>query len=83
MRMLDDQIENLQKRKAALMSQYEQTVQDEQTATKTVLELHDESTAELEDNIQRSMTSTAGYGPIWTSIRRKRTRANMSASIRS
>ena len=30
-----------------------QTVQDEQTATKTVLELHDESTAELEDNIRK------------------------------
>ena len=53
MRMLDDQIENLQKRKAALMSQYEQTVQDEQMATKTVLELRDESTSELEDNIRK------------------------------
>ena len=53
MRMLDEQIENLQKRKSVLMSQYEQTAQDEQTATKTVLELHDESTAELEENIRK------------------------------
>lgn len=53
MRMLDDQIENLQKRKTVLMSQYEQVVQDEQTAMKTVQELHDESTAELEENIRK------------------------------
>lgn len=53
MRMLDDQIENLQKRKTVLMSQYEQAVQDEQTAMKTVQELHDESTAELEENIRK------------------------------
>lgn len=66
MRMLDEQIENLQKRKSVLMSQYEQTAQDEQTATKTVLELHDESTAELEENIRKiddiNRRGTSQYG---------------------
>lgn len=52
MKMIDDQMNNLQKRKDTLLAKYENAVNDEQIATKTVLELHDESTAELEQNIQ-------------------------------
>lgn len=52
MKMIDDQMDNLQKRKDTLLAKYENAVNDEQIATKTVLELHDESTAELEQNIQ-------------------------------
>lgn len=48
---LDEQIEGLQKQKTQLLAEYDQTVRDEETARKTVLELKDESTAELEENL--------------------------------
>lgn len=48
---IDDQIQMLQKQKERLMEEYNQAVSDEETARKTVLELQDESTAELEANI--------------------------------
>lgn len=48
---LDEQIAALQKQKEELTEKYNQTVRDEETAMKTVLELQDESTAELEESI--------------------------------
>lgn len=49
--IVDGNIEALQKRKEDLVAKYNQAVSDEEIAMKTTLELHDESTAELEDNI--------------------------------
>lgn len=49
---IDSQLEQLQARKKELMSDYETVCKDEQTAMKTVAELQDESTAELEENIR-------------------------------
>lgn len=49
--IVDRNIEALQKQKEDLVAKYNQTVSDEEIAMKTTLELHDESTAELEDNI--------------------------------
>lgn len=48
---LDEQIATLQKRKEQLTKEYNQAVRDEETAQKTVLELQDESTAELEASL--------------------------------
>ena len=48
---LDEQIAALQKQKEELTEKYNQAVRDEETAMKTVLELQDESTAELEESI--------------------------------
>ena len=48
---IDQNIATLQKQKDALMGQYNQAVNDEETAMKTVTELQDESTAELEESI--------------------------------
>ena len=48
---LDEQIATLQKQKEQLMEEYNQAVRDEETAMKTVLELQDESTAELEASL--------------------------------
>lgn len=48
---VDKQIEILQNQKAQLVKEYDQRVEDEKTAMKTVMELQDESTAELEANI--------------------------------
>lgn len=48
---LDEQIATLQKQKEQLMEEYNQAVRDEETARKTVLELQDESTAELEASL--------------------------------
>ncbi len=48
---LDDQIADLQARKDQLKREYDQTVFDEETARKTVIELQDESTKELESSI--------------------------------
>lgn len=48
---LEEQIAMLQKQKDQLTSEYSQTVRDEEAATKTVLQLQDESTAELEESI--------------------------------
>lgn len=48
---LDEQIAALQKQKEELTEIYNQAVRDEETAMKTVLELQDESTAELEESI--------------------------------
>ncbi len=51
MTRIDDQIAELQARKDKLKYEYDQAVADEETARKTVLELQDESTAELEASI--------------------------------
>ena len=48
---LDEQISTLQVQKKQLMEEYEQAVRDEEIAMKTVQDLQDESTAELENNI--------------------------------
>ena len=48
---LDEQIAALQKQKEELTEEYNRAVRDEETAMKTVLELQDESTAELEESI--------------------------------
>lgn len=48
---IDDQIAKLQVRKDKLKLEYDQAVSDEEIAMKTVLQLQDESTAELEANI--------------------------------
>ncbi len=48
---LDEQIAALQKQKEQLKEEYDQAVRDEETAQKTVLELQDESTAELEESL--------------------------------
>ena len=48
---LDEQIATLQKQKEQLTEEYNQAVSDEETARKTVLELQDESTAELEASL--------------------------------
>lgn len=48
---LDEQIAILQKQKEQLTEEYNQAVRDEETARKTVLELQDESTAELEASL--------------------------------
>lgn len=48
---LDEQIATLQKQKEQLMEEYSKAVRDEETARKTVLELQDESTAELEASL--------------------------------
>lgn len=51
MNRIDGQIADLQARKDKLKQEYDQAVLDESTAMKTVLELQDESTAELEASI--------------------------------
>ena len=51
LRRADEQIEEMKKRRDELMAQYNETIQDEEAALKTVSELQDESTAELEANI--------------------------------
>lgn len=48
---LDEQIAILQKQKEQLTEEYNQAVRDEETAQKTVMELQDESTAELEASL--------------------------------
>lgn len=48
---LDEQIATLQKQKEQLTEEYNQAVIDEETAQKTVMELQDESTAELEASL--------------------------------
>lgn len=48
---LNEQIATLQKQKEQLTEEYNQAVRDEETARKTVLELQDESTTELEESI--------------------------------
>lgn len=48
---LEEQIAALQKQKEQLTEEYNQAVRDEETAQKTVLELQDESTAELEESL--------------------------------
>ena len=48
---LEEQIATLQKQKEQLTEEYNQAVRDEETAQKTVLELQDESTAELEASL--------------------------------
>lgn len=48
---LDEQIATLQKQKEQLTEEYNQAVRDEETAQKTVMELQDESTAELEASL--------------------------------
>lgn len=48
---LDEQIATLQKQKEQLTEEYNQAVRDEETARKTVMELQDESTAELEASL--------------------------------
>lgn len=48
---LDEQIAALQKQKEQLKEEYDQAVRDEETSQKTVLELQDESTAELEESL--------------------------------
>ena len=51
MERIDDQIADLQARKDRLKREYDQAAADEETARKTVIELQDESTVELESNI--------------------------------
>ena len=48
---IEEQISDLQKRKKELVTRYEKTAEDETTAMKTVAQLKDESTAELERSI--------------------------------
>lgn len=48
---LDEQIATLQKQKEQLTEEYNQTVRDEETARKTVLEIQDEATDELEASL--------------------------------
>ena len=48
---LDEQIATLQKQKEQLTEEYNQAVRDEETAQKTVMELQDESTDELEASL--------------------------------
>ena len=48
---IEEQISDLQKRKKELVTRYEKTAEDETTAMKTVAQLKDESTAELEKSI--------------------------------
>ena len=48
---IEEQISDLQKRKKELVIRYEKTAEDETTAMKTVAQLKDESTAELERSI--------------------------------
>ena len=48
---LDEQIATLQKQKEQLTEEYNQAVKDEETAQKTVMEIQDESTAELEASL--------------------------------
>lgn len=48
---IDEQMKTLQGQKENLLVEYNKAVSDEETAMKTVAELHDESTAELEQNI--------------------------------
>lgn len=48
---LDVRIAELAKQRAEKLAAYETAAEDEQTAMKTVLELHDESTAEIEEDI--------------------------------
>lgn len=52
MQRVEKQIEILQMQKAQLMAEYDQSKRDEETAMKTVSELCDESTAELERSIE-------------------------------
>lgn len=51
LRHVDEQMEQMKKRHDELIAQYNETVQDEAAALKTVSGLQDESTAELEANI--------------------------------
>lgn len=51
MNRINDQIAELQDKKDQLTHEYDQAVADEETAQKTVMELQDESTAELEKSI--------------------------------
>lgn len=48
---LDEQIKTLKKQKEQLTEEYNQALRDEETARKTVSEIQDESTAELEESI--------------------------------
>ena len=48
---LEEQIQTLQEQKKQLTEEYDQAVRDEETAMKTVAELQDESTEELEKSI--------------------------------
>ena len=48
---LDEQIKQLQERKESLFDLYNQTVKDEEIAMKTAQQLHDESTAKIEESI--------------------------------
>ncbi|MDO4332614.1 MAG: AAA family ATPase [Eubacteriales bacterium] len=51
MRRIDSQIAMLEEQKARIIKEYEQAARDEEAAMKTVAELVDESTAELEESI--------------------------------
>ena len=51
MQRLDKNIEILQKQKESILADYDRAVKDEEIAMKTVVELQDESTAELEASI--------------------------------
>ena len=51
MQRIDKNIEMLQKQKESILADYNRAVKDEEIAMKTVIELHDESTAELEESI--------------------------------
>lgn len=48
---LDEQIKQLQERKDSLSDLYNRTVKDEEIAMKTARQLHDESTAKIEESI--------------------------------
>ncbi len=48
---LDEQIKQLQERKESLFDLYNRTVKDEEIAMKTAQQLHDESTAKIEESI--------------------------------
>lgn len=51
MQRIDKNIEMLRKQRESILANYNRAVEDEEIAMKTVAELHDESTAELEKSI--------------------------------
>lgn len=52
-RMLDEQMETLTQRRCTLLESYEKLAENEKIGQKTVAELQDQSTAEIEENIQQ------------------------------
>lgn len=51
LRLLDEQIEEMKAKREQMLNEYNKAAEDETAGYKTVAELHDESTAEIEENI--------------------------------